>query len=155
MFFDVNDLRTDEIFLKLEKTAEANPEKRWVPAYYFKICLAADGTEVGQCDLRIGNTEKTFFGGNIGYEVYEQYRGNHYAGKACLLLLLLAQRHGLPYLYIDCNPNNYASRKTCEYAGGNLVCITDMPTDNDRYIEGEKQTCVYRFDISHLCSILL
>ena len=45
MFFDTTDLASDEIFLKL-KTAEANPNKRLAPAYYFKICLL-DGTEIG------------------------------------------------------------------------------------------------------------
>jgi tagatose 1,6-diphosphate aldolase len=96
MFFDTN-----EIFLKLDKTTEANPEKRWVPSYHLKICLVSDETEVGECNFRVGNTEKLFFGGNIGYNVYEQYRGNHYAGKACFLLFELAKMHNMNYLYIN------------------------------------------------------
>ena len=110
MFYDTNQLKTDEIFLKIEKTTEANPEKRWVPSYHFKICLVSDETEVGECDFRVGNTEKIYFGGNIGYIVYEHYRGNHYAGKACLLLFELAKMHNMNYLYITCNPDNIASR---------------------------------------------
>ena len=39
MFYDVSDLKTEEIFLKLVKTCDAQAEKRWVPAYYFDICL--------------------------------------------------------------------------------------------------------------------
>ena len=35
MFFGVEDLKTDEIFLKLTKTCEEQPEKRWLPAYLF------------------------------------------------------------------------------------------------------------------------
>ena len=38
-FLDTDDLFTDEIALRLRKTAPAKPEKRWVPAYYFDICL--------------------------------------------------------------------------------------------------------------------
>ena len=49
MFYDTEDLRDGEIMLQLERTAEGNPEKNWVPAYYFGICLA-DGTRIGQCD---------------------------------------------------------------------------------------------------------
>ena len=32
MFYDTEDLRDDEILLKLERTCEAQPEKDWVPA---------------------------------------------------------------------------------------------------------------------------
>lgn len=53
MFYDVTDLKTDEIVLKLTKTCEEQPEKRWLPAYYFDICLL-NGTPIGTCDLRVG-----------------------------------------------------------------------------------------------------
>lgn len=147
MFLDTSNLGTNEIFLRLEKTVEANPEKRWVDTYHFKICLILGETEVGHCDLRVGNTEKLYFGGNIGYTVYEPYRGDHYAGKACLLLFELARKHEMTYLYITCNPDNYASKRTCEYAGGILESIIDLPTDNDMYMEGERQKCIYRFNL--------
>jgi len=147
MFFDINHLKTDEIFLKLEKKSEANPEKKWVDAYHFKICLVSDKTEVGDCDFRVGNTEKLYFGGNIGYNVYENFRGNHYAGKACLLLLDLAKMHNMDYLYITCNPDNHASRQTCIYAGGHLESIINLPTDNDMYLEGDRQKCIYIFNL--------
>lgn len=148
MFFDTENLKTDEIFLNLDKTVDGNPAKKWVPAYYFKINRVSDGKEVGHCDLRVGNTERLFFGGNIAYTVYEKYRGNHYAGKACLLLLMLARTHNMKYLYITCNPDNYASRKTCEYAGGKLMAIIDLPTDNDMFLEdGETHKCIYYFKL--------
>ena len=141
MFFDTSDLKTNEIFLKLEKAIEANPVTGWLPAYHFSICLS-DETKVGRCDFRIG---EIYFGGNIGYEVDEKYRGNHYAGKACMLLFKLARKHNMEYLYITCNPDNYASRKTCEYAGGVLEAIVDLPEDNDMYLDGDRQKCVYKF----------
>jgi tagatose 1,6-diphosphate aldolase len=68
MFYDISDLKTKEICLQLEKTCEAQPEKKWLPAYYFDICLL-DGTKIGKCDLRIGHNEKTYIGGNIGYSI--------------------------------------------------------------------------------------
>lgn len=57
MFFDTEDLRTNEIFLKLSKTCDAQPENKWLPAYYFDICLL-NGISIGHCDLRIGHNEK-------------------------------------------------------------------------------------------------
>lgn len=147
MFFDTSGLRTDEIFLRLDKTSEADAEKGLAPAYHFKICLAADETEVGYCDFRVGHSERLYYGGNIGYAVYEPYRGNHYAAMACLLLFGLARKHNMAYLYITCNPDNYASRKTCEYSGGELEAIVDLPDYSDMYLEGERQKCVYRFGL--------
>ena len=90
MFYDVKDLKDDEIFLKPTKTCEAQPEKRWLPAYYFEICLL-DGRRVGFCDLRIGHNDKTYIGGNIGYGIDEPFRGHHYAAKACRLAFQQAQ----------------------------------------------------------------
>jgi len=145
-FLNTDELHDEEICLRLDHTAEANPVRGWVPAYYFDICLA-DGTAVGKCDLRIGHNEGLYYGGNIGYEVREAYRGRHYAGKACKLMFPLARAHGLEYLYITCNPDNWPSRKTCEYAGGTLVGIVDLPEDNDMYLDGDRQKCVYRFDL--------
>ena len=90
MFYDVDDLKSDEIFLRLKRTCDAQPEKRWLPAYYFDICLP-DGTPIGDCDLRIGHNDKTYVGGNIGYGIDEEYRGHHYAAKACALLFRQAK----------------------------------------------------------------
>jgi len=146
MFLDTQWMKTDDIMLRLDHAAEGDPAKEWVPAYHFMICLP-DGTAVGKCDLRIGHNQKLYYGGNIGYGIDEPYRGHHYAGKACRLLLELARKHGMEYLYITCNVTNPASARTCEYAGGKLVAIEDLPQDNDMYKEGMRQVKVYRFEL--------
>lgn len=145
-FFNTDYLKTDEIMLKLLRTAEGNPEKNWVPAYYFSICLP-DGTKIGDCDLRIGHNQNLYYGGNIGYGIDAEYRGHHYAGKACHLLFDLAKKHDLGYVIITCNPDNWPSRKTCEYAGGTLLEICDLPEDNDMYLEGDRSKCIFRFEL--------
>ena len=148
MFYNTDFLKDDEIFLSLEKTVEADLERNWLPAYHFYIC-DKQGTKVGKCDLRIDYNENVYYGGNIGYEIDEEYRGHHLAGKACILLFELARKHHMDYLIITCNPNNYASRKTCEFAGGILKEIVELPEDNDMRLEGEIHECIYRFDISN------
>lgn len=146
MFFDIEDLRTNEIFLKLTKTCEAQPERKWLPAYYFDICLL-NGTVIGHCDLRIGHNEKTYIGGNIGYGIEEEYRGNHYAAKACELLFKQAKKHGMDYLIITCIPDNIASSRTCEISGGELLEITNIPKDNEMYLKGKRQVKIFKFKI--------
>lgn len=146
MFYDTSDLYDGEIRLSLTRTVGEQPEKRWLPAYYFDICLL-DGRKIGRCDLRIGHNEKTYIGGNIGYGIDEEFRGHSYAAKACRLLFSLARRHGMDRLYITCDPSNAASAKTCEKAGGVFVEETDIPEDNEMYAEGKRRASIYRFDL--------
>ena len=147
MFLNTDFLANDEIKLVLEKTVAGDTEKNRVPACHFAICNN-NGDKMGSCDLRIGHNEKLYYGGNIGYAVSEKYRGHHYAGKACLLLFGLARKHKLGYVIISCNPDNNASRKTCEYVGGKLLEIAEIPEDNDMRKEcGETKACIYRFEL--------
>ena len=143
-FFDTSDLRSEELVLRLDRTSQAQPERNWVPAYYFTICLP-DGTPVGGCDLRIGHNRSTYLGGNIGYHVDETYRGHRYAAKACALLFRQARKHGMDHLYISCPVENLASDCTCRLAGGSLAETADVPEDNDMYAEGIRRVNIYRF----------
>lgn len=146
MFYETIFLHNDEISLQLLKTCAAQPKKNWVPCYYFQICLS-NGQAIGKCQLRIGHNQKTYIGGNIGYEIDEPYRGHHYAAKACQLLFQLAKLHQLTYLIITCDPKNIASYKTCEYLGGKLLETAKIPMDNEMYQEGKREVRVYRFDL--------
>lgn len=143
MFLDTTDLKNEEIYLHLYRTAEEDVEKGYVPAYYFKIMRCVDDTEVGQCDLRIGHNPNIKYGGNIGYEIEKTFRGNHYASKACKLLFALAKKHNMDSVIITCSPENIASRKTCEYCGAKLMGIVDVPMCHDLYKSGQKKTCQY------------
>lgn len=148
MFFDAKQLDGYGIRLILEKTTEAVPEKGWAPAYHFAIC-SVGGAKMGSCQLRVGWNQGLYYSGHIGYAVDEAYRGHHYAGKACLLLFELARRHGMRELIITCSPDNIASAKTCEYAGGELVETVELPWDNPMRLEkGETHKCIYRVKLA-------
>ena len=149
LFNPVEDLRDGEIFLRLNRTSDAQPEKNWVPAYYFDICLP-DGTGIGQCDLRIGHNERLYYGGNIGYGVDEAHRGHRYAAKACELLFRLARKHGLEYVIITCDPSNKASARTCELAGGEYLETAWIPEWHNMYEEGLRRVMIYRFDLDRM-----
>ena len=145
-FLSTDHLKNGEIQLVLEKTAPGDAEKGWVPAYHFAIC-DPEGNKMGVCDLRLGHNELLYFGGNIGYRVEEPYRGHHYAAKACRLLFGLAKQHEMEYVVITCNPDNIASRKTCEYLGGTLLEICEVPEGNDMRERGETHKCIFRFEV--------
>lgn len=146
MFHETSDLFSDEIILILKRTSVAQPDKHWLSAYYFDICLI-DGTIIGACDLRIGHNERTYIGGNIGYSINESFRGYQYAAKACHLLFHQARKHGMIYLIITCDPSNIASSKTCLYAGCQLLEIATIPEHHDMYAQGKRHVMVYRFNL--------
>jgi len=124
-----------------------------VPAYHFWMLVprgvAGSGEPpiriAGGIGLRIGNNpEIEMFSGNIGYHVYPPARGRHYAERACRLLLPLCRRHGLKTLWITCNPDNRASRRTCERLGMEMVGIVPVPEGDSLYARGDREKCRYR-----------
>ena len=142
---DTSFLQNDEIQLVLDKFYPGNLAINRVPAYSFYIC-DLKGNKMGKCDLRIGNNEGLFYGGNIGYTIEEKYRGHHYSLRACKLLFELAKKHDMDYLYITANPDNHASNKICEYLNGEFLGIFELPEDNDMRIDdNETHKYIYKF----------
>jgi len=147
-FFDLKPLVDGELELVLTKRRSANPKRSVVPAYIFDMRLPGKRRPIGRIDLRVGDTEMIVkYGGHIGYRVDERYRGRHFAARSIRLLIPLAKRHHLVPLWITCNPDNMASRRTCEIAGGVWVDTVDLPKNSNLYQAGDRQKCRYRFDI--------
>jgi tagatose 1,6-diphosphate aldolase len=147
-WIDSGVLVDEDLELVLIETSPADPSKGYVPAYKFEMRRAGSPARIGNIDLRVGDTYRLrMYGGHLAYGVKPAYRGYHYAARACRLLLPLARRHGMKELWITCNPDNIASRRTCELAGADFVEIADLPEDIDMYQEGERQKCRYRIDL--------
>ena len=146
-FLKPDKLIDDDLELVLIKGIPADPAKSYFPSYKFEMKNTKTGQKMGSIDLRIGYNENIKYGGNIGYGVDEKFRGNHYAARSVKLLFNLAKQHGLNSLIITCNPENTPSRKTCEYAGGKIIEIVDLPEHNDQYKRGERKKCIYKIDL--------
>ncbi len=146
-FLEPGELIDDELELILVKKIAAQPQKKYFPMYDFEMQNIETREKMGYINLRIGYNEGIKYGGHIGYGVDEKFRGKRLASRSSTLLFPLAKRHGINPLWITCNPENTASRRTCENAGGKLVEIVDLPKDNDQYKRGERKKCLYRFDL--------
>jgi len=140
---DLPPLVDGELELHLVERTAGDPLRDRVPAYRFE--LRVEGRHVGNASLRVGSgVYLERYAGHIGYGVDGPFRGHRYAARATRLLLEIARRHGMTIVWITCNPENVASRRTCELVGGELVEIVDLPSDSDMYQEGERQKCRYR-----------
>jgi tagatose 1,6-diphosphate aldolase len=129
----------------------AESDRESIPSYHFWMKLNGPDVPVriaGGIGLRLGDTPNIRkYIGHIGYNVYPPARGNHLAERACRLLLPLARHHGIKTLWITCNPDNLASRRTCDRLGGVLVDIVPVPEDHELYARGDHYKCRYRIDL--------
>lgn len=145
-FADISPLRDDELELCLVQSSPSDPSRSRLPAYSFQMRVG--GAHAGDISLRVGNTHNiVMYGGHTGYSVEQAFRGQHFAERASRLLLPLAQSHGLTAMWITTNPDNSASRRTCERLGARLVEIVSLPEDNDQYARGDREKCRYRIDL--------
>jgi predicted acetyltransferase len=148
-FLDPGRLVDGELSLELIRQKPADPARGLVPSYDFAMRVAQEPKALaGLINFRAGSTYALeMFGGHFGYGVEPPYRGDHCAERACRLLLPLARRHDLLTLWITCNPDNHASRRTCERLGCALADIVPLPPNNDQYLAGERFKCRYRIHL--------
>ena len=147
-FLNPGRLVDGDLELVLVATTPRDAVRGLVPAYHFDMRHRTSSELLGGISLRIGNNDHIcLYAGHIGYGVRPEHRGQHYAARSVKLLFDLARAHGIDRLWITCNPDNEASRRTCELAGGVFVEIVDVPPSDSVYEPGEERKCRYRFDL--------
>jgi predicted acetyltransferase len=140
-FIDIPMLTDGELYLLCYEKKPAEPERKRVPAYMFAICR--EGEKVGEISLRIGYTDGLYYGGQIGYNIDEDYRGKGYAARACRLLTYVAKAHGMSKLLITNDERNDASRRVCEKLGARHVRYGRLPEWHELYKEGHRYGNIY------------
>jgi predicted acetyltransferase len=141
-------MEASPVRLRFVKALPADDETGKVPDEHYQIIEQKSGQEAGTIRLRLSNRDDILlYAGHIGYGVHEAYRGQHYAAYACLALKSIALAHGFNELWITCDPDNWPSRRTCEWIGAELVEIVAIPEHIDMYQDGERQKCRYRWRV--------
>ena len=148
-FRDPGVLVDGDLQLLLRRTLRGDRRRDIVPEYVFDMVPQdRHGTVMGRLSLRIGSTEHIEkYAGHIGYSVDPSFRGRRLAARSCLLVLPLARAHGINPLWITCNPENTASRRTCEIIGSKLVETVPIPPGDPLYRWDTKWKCRYRVDL--------
>lgn len=140
-----DELSNDLVTLRICSKTPENGEQ--LPFYYYDIYENKTNCPVGKISVRIGSNYHSYYNGNIGYEVDEPFRGNHYSYHALLLVLQVAKAHGMDSLYITCNVSNTASKKIIERTGATLVEIAKIPEDYIFWKEGIEDHRIYKLEI--------
>ena len=143
-FRATDDLGDGVIRLRCAWRMERNQAINHVPVYRFDILLEEGGASAGLCELRLGNEQQLTWAGNIGYEIFEPFRGRRLAARACQLLFHLARAHGLPWVTITCETGNLASIRTAELAGAVYERTADIPEGHPMYAAGKRAVRVYK-----------
>ena len=135
----------ENIELRLIDTYEGGDGS--LPFYWWDIILKSNNVSVGKISFRIGHNYHSYYNGNIGYEVDEEYRGHHYSLLACQLVLKVAQYHKMDKIYLTCDYDNIASYKTIEKLGANLIEEVLPPKDYIYYREDIEVHRIYELSI--------
>ena len=135
----------DDGVVRLALQAFAQHSIHFVPAYHFRMVDIRSGEVAGKINLRLGwNENLLYFAGHVGFAVNPASRGRGFAARSLALLNPLAARHGYRELWITCNPENFASRRSCEKAGAMYVDTVDVPEGTRLHELGIRQKCRYR-----------
>ena len=125
-----------------------------VATYFFRMVHAQTGEELGNINLRVGSTPHVErYAGHLGFSVHEAHRGHRYAARSVALLGPIANEIGFASLWITCDPENVASRRTLELAGAEFIETVDVPHDCIIFESGHLRKCRYWLDLNKLQSV--
>ena len=114
----------------------------------WKITVHNSRKEIGQLSYRDGESRCVYYFGHIGYHIDPPYRGHHFAWRACMLIRNEIRLSGKSSVVITCDPDNDASRKTCERLNCLLEGVSSVPQDLQEKYELSSLKCRYIWQIS-------
>jgi tagatose 1,6-diphosphate aldolase len=143
-FIDVALPSDGDLQLVLAECVPAENSPWGVPAYTFSM-QDPGGEHMGRIRLRVGWSEDVIrYAGQVGYAVERAHRGHRYAARACRLIMPLAKQHGMTNLWMTCQPDNMASRRTLELLGAEYVGAIDVPPEYPLDASVERRKMCFR-----------
>jgi tagatose 1,6-diphosphate aldolase len=64
------------------------------------------------------------------------------------MIIPVAQHHGMQHLWITCQPDNVASRRTLERLGAECVGVVDVPADYPLDAGAVRQKMCFRLELA-------
>lgn len=146
--FSKSKVEGDIVDLLLSYKLKGNGKNNNVSYAYYDILLHNTKIKVGKCDLRVGMNDELYYAGNIGYHIYEDFRGNNFAYYACLLLFEIAKKdYKMNEIVITCSPDNIPSFKTCIKLKGILIETVNVPNYHWLYMRNEREKHIFKYKL--------
>jgi predicted acetyltransferase len=102
-----------------------------IPGYFFLMRNSKSGSAMGSINLRAGYTDNIRrYRGNIGFTVFESFRGHRYSARSCVLLVPLIKALKLNPIWLTCNADNIPSKKIIESIGAKYIETTMIRQDS-------------------------
>lgn len=97
--------------------------------FFFDIALHNTTILIGEINYEDKYREVDYMG-NVGYSIFKDYRGNHYATKALNLLKELLIKAEKNEIVLSIAPDNKASQNTAKNFGAVHICDRQIPKNN-------------------------
>ena len=131
-------MRSGPIHLVFDQFIDVAPMGELVPKYQFNIAIH-DETTVGRISFKAGDTFHILeCAGHIGYEIFPDYRGNHYAYHACEAIRPFV-RIMYDRVIITSNPENTASIKKIKRLNATFLNEITVPVNDPAYSSGARK----------------
>ena len=121
---------SESVDLRIREVIPVSFFNRSPKSIVYSIYRHGDYECIGECDLRLGMDEELYYAGNIGYRIYDGFRGHHYA-------------YHFRKVIITCSPENIASDKTIQSLHAELLQTVRVPKYHWLYRRGEKVKNIY------------
>lgn len=139
-------LENDFVRLKPQRFFQDTYNGEPIRNYSYQI-MNKENKLVGYCDLRDGDKVALKYLGDIGYNIFTHYQGQHLASHATELLIELAQEIGMQQINITCNTDNVASIKTIERCGFEFVESVSVPASEPLFHQGDYFKHIYTLNL--------
>lgn len=112
-----------------------------------RFSIIANQEVVGYIDFRDSDDPWLYWGGHIGYHIYEPFRGHHYAYQACMAIVPYILNRNHNSIYISASPENIASIKTIEKLNAKLISCETVPANHWCALQNEHIKSIFLWNL--------
>lgn len=118
------------------------------PYEYYDIYLHNTDEYVGNiwCDTS-DDYELIKYLGNVGYEIKEEYRGNHYALKALQMIKEIMKDNNMREMIFSIEPKNTYSVNVAKQMGATRVGSEYIPSNVGLYTFKDSEVDIYKYNL--------
>lgn len=139
-------IRGDEVSLEIVVNNAQDETK--IHHYIYYIVDNKTDNRIGELMIYQTDVPKEFlYCGNVGIELYQEYRYKGYAGKAFELAKTVLRLLGFDKVTLTCEVHNSASFNSMKKVGASYIGRRFVPDDNFAYDENFKEINVFEYDL--------